>query len=151
MTCLDLFLRLEGPELDCDRADNNVVRDGVVLECTQDVLRSVRHPINDGLNTLVMPRVPDFNHLVGAKTDQMISILVDVQVTHRRVMPVQIGKLLESIGLPEDDMALLATTCDLLMLDRIDETVDAFLMQIERAFLSIVKCLELVHVDEAIQ
>ena len=151
MTRLDLFLSLEGPELDRDRADHNVVSDWIILKGTQDVFRPVGHSINDGLNAFVALGIPNLDDLVSSKTDQVVPVFIDIQVTHRRVMPIQIGQLLESVGLPEDDMTLFTTTSDLLVLDRVDETVDTLLMKIESSFLLIVKRFKLMHVDEAIE
>jgi len=126
------------------------VSDWIILKCTQDVFRPVGHSINDGLNAFVALGIPNLDDLVGSKTDQMVPIFIDIQVTHRRVMPIQIGQLLESVGLPEDDMTLFTTTSNLFVLDRVDETVDTLLMQIESSFLLVVKRFELMHVDESI-
>lgn len=117
MTRLHLILRLEGPELDHDGADDDVVGDGVVCERGQDVFRTVGHPINDILDALVLSGIPDLDNFVGAQTDQMVPLLVNVQVADRSVMTIQVGELLQSIRLPENDMSLLTATSDLLVLD----------------------------------
>ena len=46
-------------------------------------------------------------------------------------MSVQVGELLQRVGLPEDNVALLTATGNLFVLDGVDEAVDALLMQVE--------------------
>ena len=82
VTCLDLLLGLEWPEFDPDRADDNIVGHRVVVERTQDILRSVSHPINDSLDALIVTSVPDLDNLVRAQTDQMVPLFVNVKVGH---------------------------------------------------------------------
>ena len=48
-------------------------------------------------------------------------------------------------------MTLLTTTRDLLVLDRVDETIDTFLMQVEGLFGAIVESFKLMHVNETIK
>ena len=151
MTSLDLLLGLEGPELDDDGADEDVVSDRVISQSTQDILRSVRHAVNDRLDALIVARVPDFDHFVCAQTDQMVTLLIDVQMTDRCVMAIEVRKLLQSVGLPQNDMALLAAARHLFMLHRVDKAVDALLMEVECALLAVVQRLQLVHVDETVQ
>ena len=80
MTCLDLFLSLEGPKFDPDRAHDDVGRHRVVLQRTQDVLRAVSNSINNRLNALIVSCVPDLNHLIRAQTDQMVPVFINVKV-----------------------------------------------------------------------
>ena len=80
MTCLDLFLCLERPEIDFSTAYNNIVRHLIVVECSQDWFGSVEEAVNDSLDANVGPRVPDFDNFIGSKTDQMITLFVDVEV-----------------------------------------------------------------------
>ena len=82
VTRFDLLLGLEGPELDLDGADDDVVGDRVVFERAKDVLRTVSDTINDGLDALIVPCIPDLDHLVSAERDQMVPLLVDVEVGH---------------------------------------------------------------------
>lgn len=78
MTSLNLLLGLKGPELDDNGADEDVVSDWVICQCTQDILRSVSHAVNNRLDALIVARVPDFDHFVCAQTDQMVTLLIDV-------------------------------------------------------------------------
>lgn len=80
MTRLDFLLGLEGPEFNRDGAYDDVVGDWVVSESIQDVVGAVDHSIDDGLNALVVSCVPNLNHLVCTKTDQMISLFIDVKM-----------------------------------------------------------------------
>ena len=66
-------------------------------------------------------------------------------------MTVEVGELLESIGFPENDVALLTAAGDLLVLDAIDEAIDALLVQVERSLGPVVQILQLVHVDETVE
>ena len=81
----------------------------------------------------------------------MIPLLIDVEVAHGSVMTIEVGQLLQSVRFPENNVALLSATGHLLVLDGVDEAVDALLMQVERLFGPIVERFKLVHVDEAIQ
>ena len=94
VTRLDLVLRLEGPELDNNRADNDVVGDWIVIQGRQDVFWSVSLPVDDVLDAFVALSVPNFHDLVCAKTDQMVPLLIDIQVADRSVMTVKVGELL---------------------------------------------------------
>ena len=151
MTRLDLVLRLEWPELDHDRTHNDVVGDWIVVQSRQDIFRPVGLPVDDVLDALIALGVPDLNDFVRAKTDQMVPLLVDVQVAHRSVVSVQVGELLQRVGLPEDNVALFTAAGDLLVLLGVDEAVDTLLMQVERALLTIVEILQLVHMNEAVE
>ena len=117
MTRLHLILRLEGPEFDHDGADDDVVGDRVVCERSQDVLRTVGHPINDILNALVLSGIPNLDDLVSAQTDQMVPLFVNVQITDGSIVTIQVGELLQSIRLPENNVSLFTATSDLLVLD----------------------------------
>ena len=66
-------------------------------------------------------------------------------------MTVEVGELLESVGFPENDVALLTAAGDLLVLDAIDEAIDALLVQVERSLGPVVQILQLVHVDETVE
>jgi len=80
VTSLDLLLGLERPELDLNRADEDVMSDRVVGEGSEDILRAVSLAVDDGLNALIVPSIPDFDDLIGAETNQVIPFLVDVQM-----------------------------------------------------------------------
>ena len=82
VTRFDLLLSFKGPELDLDGADDDVVGDRVVFERAKDVLRTVSDTINDSLDALIVPCIPDLDHLVSAERDQMVPLLVDVKVGH---------------------------------------------------------------------
>ena len=69
------------------------------------------------MDALVLSGIPDLDDLIGTQTDQMVPLLVNVQVADRSVMTIQVGELLQSIRLPENDMSLLTATSDLLVLD----------------------------------
>ena len=66
-------------------------------------------------------------------------------------MTIQVCELLEGIRLPQNNVALLAATGNLFVLDRVDEAIDTLLMEIESALLAIIQGLKLVHVDETVQ
>ena len=128
MTSFNFLLSLEWPELDLNGAHNDVVGQRLIPESAEDILRTVSDSVNDGLDALVVSRIPDLDNFVCSERDQVISLLVDVKMRYRGVMPIQVRQLLERVGLPEDNMPFFSTTCDLLMLDRVDKTVDTFLM-----------------------
>ena len=151
MTGFDFFLCLEGPKFDPDRTHDDMRRHRVVLQCTQDVLWAVSNTINNRLNALIVSCVPNLDHLVRAKTDQMVPVLIDVKVRDRGVMTVQMGQLLKRVGLPKDNVTLHTATRNLFVLDRVHKAVDSFEMQVERFLSPVVECLQLVHVDEAVQ
>jgi len=128
VTSFDFLLSLEWPELDLNGAHNDVVSYRFVPESTENILRTISDSVNDGLNALVVSRIPDLDNFVCSERDQVISLLVDVKMRHRCVMSIQVRQLLKRVRLPEDDMPFFSTTCDLLMLDRVDKTVDTLLM-----------------------
>ena len=66
-------------------------------------------------------------------------------------MPIQIGQVLQSVGLPENDMALLTATGNLFVFDRVYEAIDAFLMQVESSLCLVFELLYIVHVDEPVE
>ena len=123
----------------------------IVVQCRQDVFRTVSHPVNDVLYALVALSVPNLYNLICSKTDEMVSLFVDIEVANRSVMAVKVSELLQSVRLPEDDVALFTTTGNLLVLLRVNEAIDTLLMQIKRSFLSIVEVLEFMHVDKAVK
>ena len=88
VTCLDLILRLEWPKLNHDRTDNDVVGDWIVIQCRQDVLRAVRHPVNNVLDAFVALGVPNLHYFVSAETNQMVSLFIDIKVADRSVVTV---------------------------------------------------------------
>ena len=57
---------------------------------------------------------------------------------------------MQSVRLPEDDVALLSTASDLLLFDRVDKAIDALLVEIESLLGLVGKIRNIVHVDEAI-
>ena len=79
---LDLVLRLEGPKFDHDRTDNDVVGDRIVIQCGQDILRAIRLSVDNILDAFVALSVPDLDDFVRTETDQMISLLVDIEVAY---------------------------------------------------------------------
>ena len=82
VTSFDFFLSFEWPELDHNRADEDVVSDRIIGQRTENILRSVGHTVNDRLDALVMTRVPDLDNLVCAQTDQMVALLIDIQMAY---------------------------------------------------------------------
>ena len=80
MTRFDLLLGLEGPELDHSRANDDVACDRVVSQRAQNIFRTVCHTVYNRLDAIVVLVVPDLHYLVCAKTDQVISIFVNVEV-----------------------------------------------------------------------
>ena len=151
MTGLDLLLGLERPEHDVDRADDDIVGDRVVGEGRENILGAISLAVDYGLNALVMPSIPDLDDLVCAETNQVVPLLVDVQMGHARVVAVQVGQLLECIRLPENDVALLTTASNLLVLDRVDEAVYTLLMQVECAPWLVDQIGKVVHMDETVK
>ena len=82
MTRLHLILSLEGPEFDNDGANDDVVGNGVVCQSGQYVFWTIGVPVYDVLDALVALGVPNLHDFVRAETDQVVTILVDVQVAH---------------------------------------------------------------------
>ena len=151
MTCLDLLLGLERPKLDHSWANDDIVGNRVISERAQNVIRTVSHTVYNRLDALVAFVIPDLHHFIRAKTDQVIPFFVDVQVRDRSVMSVKLVKLLKGVGLPEDDVTLFAAACHLLMLNWVNETINALLMKVKSPLLAIGKGGQVVHMDEAIQ
>ena len=116
MTCLTFLLGFKRPKLDRNGSDDNVTRHRIVEKSSQDVLWAVGRAIVDPLNDLIVERVPDYDNLVGAQTDQMVSFLVDVEALDGCIVTVEVCQLLDSIGLPEDNVSLLSTTSHLFVL-----------------------------------
>ena len=139
MTSLDFLLGLKGPELDHSWANDDIVSDRVISQGAQNILGTVCHAVYDGLDAIVVFVIPDFNHFVRSKTNQVISFFVNVEIRNWSVMAVKLIKLLKGVRLPEDDVTLFATTCHLLMLNWVNEAVDAFLMKIKSSLLAIGK------------
>ena len=67
MTCLDLLLGPELPEVDLTRTEKDVVGELVKMNRSQDILRPIVHLVNDGLDALVRSNVPDLDDLVSAE------------------------------------------------------------------------------------
>ena len=82
VTSFYFFLCFERPKFDNDRANYYVVGDRVVSQSTQNILWTISDSINNGLNALVMSCVPNLDHLIGAKTDQVVALFVDVKVRY---------------------------------------------------------------------
>ena len=66
-------------------------------------------------------------------------------------MTVQVSQLLQSVGLPQDNVTLHAATCNLFVLHRVHKAVDTFQMQVEGLFCPVVERFQLVHVNKAVQ
>ena len=88
VTSFYFFLCFERPKFDNDRADYYVVGDRVVSQGTQDILRAISDSINNGLNALVVSCVPNLDHLIGSKTDQVVALFVDVKVRYWSIVSV---------------------------------------------------------------
>ena len=151
MTCLDFLLGLEGPELDTSWAYDDIVSDWVISQGAQNILRTVRHAVYDGLDAIVVFVIPNFNHFVRAKTNEVISFFINVEIGNWSVMAVKLVKLLKSVRLPEDDMTFFSTTCNLFVLNWVDKAVNAFLVKVKSSFWDIGQSSQLVHMDKAIQ
>jgi hypothetical protein len=66
-------------------------------------------------------------------------------------MTIQIVQGLKSVRFPKDNVSLFSTTGDLLLLNRVDKTVDTFLMQVKGLSGTVLERLKLVHVNETVQ
>ena len=80
MTCFDFLLSLEWPELDLNGAHDDVVGQRLVPESAEYIFRTVSDSVNDGLDALVVSRIPDLYNFVGSERDQVISLLIDVKM-----------------------------------------------------------------------
>ena len=80
----------------------------------------------------------------------MVPLFVDVEVRDRCVMTIEVGQVLESVRLPENDVSLFSATCDESVLCGVHKTVDSFLMEIE-GLSAVLELVQIVHVDESIQ
>ena len=128
MTCLDLLLSLEGPELDRSRAHDYIVSERVKFQSAEDVFGTVSRAVNNRLDALKTNNIPDLYDLVCTKTNEMVSIFIDIEFGHRSVMTIELVQLLDTVGLPDDDMTLFTTTGHQLLLFRVNKGVDTFLM-----------------------
>jgi hypothetical protein len=71
---------LERPEVDLATANDNVQSHLVILERGEDVLRTIEESIDDGLDTVVLSSIPHLDDLVGSQTDQMVTLLIDIEM-----------------------------------------------------------------------
>ena len=110
MASLDLLLSLEGPELDRSCADDYIVSERVEFQRTQDVFRTVCCAVNNRLDALKTNNIPDLYDLVRTKTNEMISFFIDIEFGHRSVMTIELVQLLNTVGLPNDNVTLFTAT-----------------------------------------
>ena len=75
-----------------------------------------------------MECVPDNDNLVSAKTDQVVSFLVDVEALDGGIVTVKVSQLLDCVRFPEDNVTLLTAGSYLLVLGRVNKAIDALLV-----------------------
>lgn len=107
--------------------------------------------IKDCLDAGIGPYVPNLNCLVGAQTDQMISVFIEREVLNRCVVAVEVSKRSQCEGVPHDDVTLFTATCNEPVLRRIDEGVDTLLVQVKRLVLFVRQLLDVVNMNEAVE
>ena len=56
--------------------------DRIVIQCGQDILRAICLSVDNILDAFVALSVPDLDDFVRTETDQMISLLVDIEVAY---------------------------------------------------------------------
>ena len=78
MTCLDFFLRLEGPEINFSAADNDVMGHNVVMKGCKNGFWSIRESISDYLKTMVICCVPNPDDFVCTQTDKVEPFFIDI-------------------------------------------------------------------------
>ena len=78
MTCLDFFLRLEGPEINFSAANNDVMGHNVVMKGSKNGLWSIRESISDYLKTMVICCVPNPDDFVCTQTDKVEPFFIDI-------------------------------------------------------------------------
>ena len=128
MTCLDLLLSLEGPELDRSRAHDYIVSERVEFQRTEDVFWAVCCAVNNRLDALKTNNIPDLYDLVCTKTNKMISFFIDIEFGHRSGMTIELVQLLDTVRLPDDYVTLFTTAGHQLLFFRVHKGVDTLLM-----------------------
>ena len=141
---------LEEPEVDLARAKQDMIGLRFENEGCQVIIRSVADLVDNCLNVRVGSNIPNFDHFVGAKRDQMVSLLVDCQVLHRGVVTVQVRENTECEGVPHNDVPLFTAGSNETMSVTVHERVDTFLVQVE-CFIFVRQLIDVVNVDQSIQ
>jgi hypothetical protein len=66
-------------------------------------------------------------------------------------VPIEVGEWLTSVRFPQNDVTLFSATGNLLMLEGVDEAINALEMQVKGVFWTILESLKVVHMDKAIE
>ena len=90
MACFYLFLSCERPELDRSWADNDILSDRFIPQRVQ-YIRSVWLAVMNRLDALVANDIPDFDYLVRANTNKMVSFFVKIDFNHGSVVTIQLN------------------------------------------------------------
>ena len=80
----------------------------------------------------------------------MRTLLVNGKVLDRSVVTLEVLYSLARVRVPHDDVSFLATTCNKTVLMRVNECIDAFLMQV-KGLLQVRQVIDAVDVNEAVQ
>ena len=91
MARLNLLLCLEGPEFETNGRDYDALRHDIKLHGREGILWPVGHTINNGLDAFICQIVPNLDHFVRAKTDQVVALFVDLEACDGRIMTIQVG------------------------------------------------------------
>ena len=89
MACFYLFMCCERPELNCSWADDDIVSDRFISQRVQNI-RSVYLAVMNRLDALEANDIPDFNYLVSANTNKMVSFFIKIKLDHSSVVTIEL-------------------------------------------------------------
>ena len=151
MRRFNLLLSLKHPKVDFATAKNNIIRPLVEVKRSQHVIRPVAHLVSDSLDAKIVMQMPDLNHFIGAQGNQVVPFIVHGQVLDGGGVPRQVSLSHEGERVPQNNLTLLSTRGDDLVLGRIHESIHTFLMQVEGSPFFVGERADVMNMDAAIE
>lgn len=112
MRGLDLLLSLEEPQVELTRAKQDVVSVLVEDQGRQTIFWTVADLVEDRLDADVVTGVPDANHFVRAKGDQVVSVFVESEVLNTCGVAIEVTESMSGKWIPHDDVSFFSATCN---------------------------------------